>query len=190
MISFGQKLEFISDVLEGLFFLFENNVVHLDMKLNNLLLNSNGRVIICDFGYAKALNPQKQAYLLPPKLASLGGNLEHLAPEIKSVNNTVAQWVDYSKQPSFELGMIAHEILFGRTPENVFGEEMDSQYFLSLSQNLPFHNNERLFDWLKGLLMKDKRKRSDLLGGRIVFQELIEEQRNKDFMEEFYPGVF
>ena len=97
--SIGQKLEFIADIVDGLLFLFENDVVHLDMKLNNLLLNSTGRVIICDFGCAKKLNPQKQAFLR--ERGCLGGNALHLAPEIRSVDNRVAQWVDYSKQPSF-----------------------------------------------------------------------------------------
>ena len=185
-LSIGQKVEFISDICEGLFFLFENDVAHLDMKLNNLLINSSGRVIICDFGHSKKLNKQKQAYLSP--FGSLGGNLEHLAPECK-LDNSEGKWVDYSKQPSFELGMIAHEIIFGQSPENKFGEQMDEQYFCSLCPDASHHNG-KLFGWMKGLLMREKEKRTQLEASRMQFAEIIEEQRNKDFVEEFYPGVF
>ena len=184
--SIGLKLEFVSDILEGLCFLFEHNIVHLDMKLNHLLVNATGRVVICDFGCAKALNAEKKAFISQGGL--LGGNMEHLAPEIKIVNNRVPQWVDYSKQPSFELGMLAHEIIFGQTPRNTFGEEMSDQYFRSLCPN-PAHNNGKLFEWLKALLTKNKANRLDLKESKQRFEEIIEEQRKKDLMAEYFEGV-
>ena len=185
--SLTRKLEFISDICEGLFFLASNDVVHLDMKLNNLLINSCGRVIICDFGHSKKLNQHKQAFL--PQFGSLGGNLEHLAPEIKLVDNTVAQMVDYSKQASFELGMLAHEIIFGQSPEGKFGEEMDDKYFLDLC---PDHSptDGKLFRWVKGLLMKQKEQRAELGASHLTFEGLFEEYRTKNFIGDFYPGVF
>ena len=184
--SIGQKLEFIANIVDGLLFLFENDVVHLDIKLNNLLINSFGRVIICDFGHAKKLNPQKQAYLL--SLSSLGGNPQHLAPEIKLVDNRVAQWVDFSKQPSFELGMLAHEIIFGETPERLFGEEMDDSYFRSICPD-DSHNNGKLFGWVKGLLMKDKGTRAELRESAKMFEVIIGDQRLKDFIAEFQTEI-
>lgn len=52
-----------------------------------------------------------------------------LALEIRRVNTSIVQsavCVDYSKQPSFELGMLAFEILFGDIPDSgVYGEHMD-----------------------------------------------------------------
>src|SRR3990167_6606125 len=58
-IGVSEKLTFIGDVMSGLVFLFENHVVHRDMKLNNLLINSNGRVLISDFGCSTKLSPNK-----------------------------------------------------------------------------------------------------------------------------------
>ena len=36
----------------------------------------------------------------------------------------------------------------------------------------------------------DERERTHLEASRTQFAEIIEEQRNKDFVGEFYPGVF
>ena len=172
-LTITNKLAFISDIISGLMFLFENDVVHRDMKLNNLLVNPNGRIIISDFGHAKKLSPKKTVYIPPGEC--IGGNPNHLAPEVK-INTNVLQdplEVDYSKQPSFELGMLAFEILFGDLPDqNVFGEQMDENYFKSLPHNRgankqggikTFKRSEMaLFGWVRELLMADPQKRTGL----------------------------
>ena len=58
------------DLLEGLVFLESHRVVHLDLKLSNLLMDENGRVVISDFGKAVLLEdssmqlPYQQGTLL------------------------------------------------------------------------------------------------------------------------------
>ena len=185
-ISLLEKFRFISEVLEGLVFLFEHDVVHLDMKLNNLLLSSNGRIVICDFGSAKKLSPEKKCFL--PNYSSIGGNLEHLAPEIKSLANSVPAWIDYSKQPSFEVGMLAHEILFGQTPEGCYGEQMDEKYFSLLCAD-DSYNIPNLFTWLKSVLLKDHKTRLPLAECKIQFDDLYRELRLAEFIQQFYPDI-
>ena len=86
--------------------------------------------------------------------------------------------------------MLAHEIIFGKTPEyTLFGEEMDDSYFRSICPD-DSHNNGKLFGWVQGLLMKDKRTRVELRERAKMFEEIVEEQRRKDFIAEYYPGVF
>ena len=64
-LSVKQKYDFISDVVDGLHFLFNNNILHRDMKLNNLLINQNNRIIIADFGVACKVSPNKTVSLHP-----------------------------------------------------------------------------------------------------------------------------
>lgn len=50
-------VDWLKDLLSGLVFLERQSVVHRDLKLNNLLLTAYGRMIICDFGKAIAMEP-------------------------------------------------------------------------------------------------------------------------------------
>ena len=172
-IGVSEKLTFIGDILSGLVFLFENHVVHRDMKLNNLLINSNGRIIISDFGCSTKLAPNKTIYIAPG--GSIGGNPVRLAPEIRKVDTSVldkAILVDYSKQASFELGMVAFEIFFGEIPDpQMFGEHMDDAYFNRLCVD-DSHKIPEMFEWLRGLLYSDPQRRTALLACTAGFRHI------------------
>ena len=42
-------------VVEGLYYCHAKSIVHRDIKLDNLLLDSHGKVKICDFGVSKLI---------------------------------------------------------------------------------------------------------------------------------------
>lgn len=47
-------------ILEGLLFLHERNIAHLDLKPQNLLLTSdepNSDIKLCDFGISRVISP-------------------------------------------------------------------------------------------------------------------------------------
>ena len=51
------------------------------------------------------------------------------------------------------------------------------------------HNNGKLFEWLKALLTKNKANRLDLKESKQRFEEIIEEQRKKELIAEYFEGV-
>ena len=93
----------------GVLHLWNHGVVHRDLKLNNILIDDEGHILIIDFGMAVKLDANGKAQVDTP-----GGNFAHLAPEI--LNSAYPGEVDYSKQPNFALGVLFHEIIMGYHP--------------------------------------------------------------------------
>ena len=172
-LTVSHKFAFISDIISGLLFLFSHHVVHRDMKLNNLLINSAGRIIITDFGCSTRLLPDGTVYMAQAE--SVGGNVVRMAPEIRKINTNLLEkaiLVDYSKQPCFELGMLAFEIFFADIPEScTFGEHMDNDYFTKFWVD-DAHNIPEFFDWLRGLLMSDPHQRTTLAESATRFHHI------------------
>jgi serine/threonine protein kinase len=54
--------ELLIEILKGVHYLHKNNIIHRDLKLDNILITNgiNGRFVkIADFGYAKVLDETK-----------------------------------------------------------------------------------------------------------------------------------
>ena len=141
------------------------------MKLNNLLITPERRVIISDFGCAAVLSADKT--LRVGSLGSVGGNPLHLAPEIKAAGKNLLRKVDYSKQPSYELGLLAHEIFFGEFPLKAIGKgSLDDQYFCSFLPD-DSHYIPKFFEWIKDLLLYDPTRRISLSDAFRRFHEFL-----------------
>ena len=173
ILSVHLKLEYIVDIASGLLFLYENDVVHRDIKIGNLLINSSGRIIITDFGCSIKLSPDKTVNI--PQGGSIGGNPAHMASEIKQIKCVRDPiLVDYSKQPSFELGVVAFEIFFGDFPDtHMFGEHMDDAYFNKLCVD-DSHTIPEMFEWLRGLLHSDPQRRTALCDSITILNQIRE----------------
>ena len=112
---------FCHQISEGVSFLYSQKVVHLDLKLNNLLVSPCLTIAICDFSCAKQFNDSNSPFidLMEPDEAE-GGNIDHLAIEIFNSYSYVQKGklqmkkVDYTYQPSFALGVLFYEIATGK----------------------------------------------------------------------------
>lgn len=57
-LSLPETLAIVSQICEALTFLHQRGIVHRDLKPNNILLDSQNRVYLSDFGLAKALSSE------------------------------------------------------------------------------------------------------------------------------------
>ena len=94
---------YIAQIIHGIGYLHSKNIIHRDLKAENLMLDENGYIKIIDFGLAKMLSPNE--------LASTGcGTPEYFAPELMS-DQGYSRDVDW-----WAVGILIYEMLCGNTP--------------------------------------------------------------------------
>lgn len=94
-------------------FAHENNVIHRDMKPENVLLDSEGKIKIADFGWS--------AHGSIDRRKTMCGTLDFLAPEI-CLNKSYGKGVDV-----WALGVMTYEMLCGKPPFESTGEDASLQ---------------------------------------------------------------
>ena len=98
-------LFYMCEIILAMGHLHENDIVFRDLKPANILLNSDGHIMLTDFGLAKDIGGSFQH-----RTKTVCGTPEYLAPEIikgEAYDGSVDWWT---------LGIIFYEMLVGRTP--------------------------------------------------------------------------
>lgn len=110
--GFTEELAFryFADVLAGLQFLHENGLCHRDVKLENLLLDTEGNVKLCDFGTCAYFNSAERktycgtkAYMAPEMLEKSGHNEK---VDVWSLGILLYEFCHGTKSPFCEKGQI------------------------------------------------------------------------------------
>ncbi|XP_063237985.1 myosin light chain kinase, smooth muscle-like [Bacillus rossius redtenbacheri] len=96
---------FMRQICEGIEFIHQNNIIHLDMKPENILCltKTGNRVKIIDFGLARKYDPEK-------KLQVLFGTPEFVAPEVVNFDQ-IGFGTDM-----WSIGVICYVLLSGLSP--------------------------------------------------------------------------
>ena len=95
--------KYMRQLVEGLKYLYEKQILHRDLKPQNILVSEEGNLVITDFGFARYTDNEHM-------LNTLCGSPMYMAPEImlkKRYNNKSDLW---------SVGVIFYEVLFGTTP--------------------------------------------------------------------------
>lgn len=154
--AFTEKdvIRLAKQILTGVAFLHRNNVVHLDLKPQNILLTCAkplGDIRIVDFGLSRRMDNVRE-------VREILGTPEYVAPEVLSyepISTATDMW---------SIGVLTYVMLTGESP--FLGDEKQ-QTFLNISQvNVDYSQDtfegisSLAVDFIKSLLVKNPRKRA------------------------------
>lgn len=99
------------DVSRALAYAHERGVVHRDIKPDNILLDTDGRVMVTDFGIARAVSEGADARLTATGMAI--GTPAYMSPEQSMGERAVD-----GRSDLYALGVVAYQMLTGDLPFN------------------------------------------------------------------------
>lgn len=177
----------IRQICVGLNYLHNQQLAHLDIKSENILLNLNGQVKIADFGLVREVSPDQDS------LTSMVGTSYWMAPEVIQ-RKFYGQKVDI-----WGLGCICLELAQGSPPRHEMGS-LKAMFYAATQGPPEFDSNpdndhswgEKMVDFLRQSLHMDPRKRpnaSQLLAHPFLQNRniLVKELRKK--LESVFIGA-
>ncbi|SPT20982.1 unnamed protein product [Triticum aestivum] len=114
--EWGTCYKIIKGICEGLQYLHDNHIIHLDLKPANILLDDNMEPKIADFGLSRCFDENQSRDITKTILGTIG----YLAPEIRE-GGVIARSADL-----YSVGVIMLEILTGQKGYQDIGDVLES----------------------------------------------------------------
>ena len=104
--DFPQKVDVIIQMCKALAYAHKNGVIHLDIKPANILIDTEGNVMVADFGIAHLFGSADAAHN-----STVMGTPSYMSPEQKAGTDGVTMASDI-----YSLGVVMYELFTGKKP--------------------------------------------------------------------------
>uniref|UniRef100_A0A7C8YK90 non-specific serine/threonine protein kinase n=1 Tax=Opuntia streptacantha TaxID=393608 RepID=A0A7C8YK90_OPUST len=143
--------KYLRDIVSGLIYLHAHNIVHLDIKPQNLLVSRDGNVKIADFSVSQAFEGDNDELRRSPG-----------TPVITAPECCLGLTYQGKAADTWAVGITLYYMVMGCFP--FMGETLQDQYDKIVNDplRLPDDLNPQLRNLLEGLLCKDPKQRMTL----------------------------
>jgi serine/threonine protein kinase/Flp pilus assembly protein TadD len=167
-VPVDQAIDWIEQIAQGLKSAHDMNIVHRDIKTENVMINKDDRLKIMDFGLAKIKSSEGVT-----KTRSSLGTLSYMSPE-----QTHAIPADH-RSDIWSLGVVFYEILTGELP---FKSEHEAALLYLISSEQPPSPNllnkkipHQLDSLINKMLEKDRDKRFQSVNDFLISLKSVKE---------------
>ncbi|MGA8265990.1 MAG: protein kinase [Ignavibacteriaceae bacterium] len=167
-VPVDQAIDWIEQIAQGLKSAHDMNIVHRDIKTENVMINKDDRLKIMDFGLAKIKSSEGVT-----KTRSSLGTLSYMSPE-----QTHAIPADH-RSDIWSLGVVFYEILTGELP---FKSEHEAALLYLISSEQPPSPNllnkkitHQLDSLINKMLEKDRDKRFQSVDDFLISLKSVKE---------------
>lgn len=115
-------------ILEGLKVIHENDIIHRDIKSDNIMIEKNSSVKIMDFGLART-----KGLTTIVNREQLVGTLAYMSPE-----QTIGKSVDF-RSDIYSVGIILYEMIYGVLP---FRGNNEMELIMAIHNETPSYSND------------------------------------------------
>jgi serine/threonine protein kinase/thiol-disulfide isomerase/thioredoxin len=107
-----QKLALFLQVCEAVHYGHQRGIIHRDLKPGNILVDSEGRVRIIDFGVARTIGADQEPGGSQTQVGQLVGTAQYMSPEQFAADPDDLD----TRSDIFALGVVLYELLAGTLP--------------------------------------------------------------------------
>lgn len=149
-LELSRTKKYFTELVSAVYYLHRTlNVVHRDLKLDNLLLDEYDHLKVIDFGLSKA-------QITGALFSTRCGTLPYLAPEI------VSQSIYTEKVDIWSMGVCLYLMAFGKFPFCPDNEAILREEVLTKEPSFPPNIDPNLKDIISQMLQKDPQKRPSI----------------------------
>ncbi|KAG0691128.1 Serine/threonine kinase [Pichia californica] len=139
---------YASEILLALKFLHDNGIIYRDLKLDNIMLTTEGHIKLADYGLCK------ENMWFGKKTRTFCGTPELMAPEIISGEQTYDKAVDW-----WAFGVLLYQMILTKTPFKGDDEEEVFNAILTDDPLYPISMSKEAVDIIQKLLTRDPKLR-------------------------------